>query len=56
MENPAARAFLDAQEEMHDIQKSVTRMVKKTLELGRVPSEEDISEGGSCGSGCGCHH
>ena len=28
----------------------------KTLELGAVPSEEDLAGGGSCGSGCGCHH
>jgi hypothetical protein len=30
--------------------------VSKTLELGAVPSAEDLAEGGSCGSGCGCHH
>jgi hypothetical protein len=29
--------------------------VSKTLELGRVPTEEDLDSGG-CGSGCGCGH
>lgn len=53
--NPVARGFLDAQEEMHKVQKSVTQYVSKTFELGRVPEESDL-ESGSCGSGCGCHH
>jgi cell fate (sporulation/competence/biofilm development) regulator YlbF (YheA/YmcA/DUF963 family) len=54
--NPVAKAFLDAQEETRQIQQQVGKLVGKTLELGRVPTEEDLSEGGSCGSGCGCHH
>ncbi|MGA3179262.1 MAG: YlbF family regulator [Verrucomicrobiota bacterium] len=54
--NPVAKGFLDAQDEMQQIQKQVTQRVSKTLELGRVPSEEELSKGGSCGSGCGCHH
>ena len=53
--NPVARGFLDAQEQMHKVQESVGQYVSKTFELGRMPSEEDLS-GGSCGSGCGCHH
>ena len=52
--NPVARAFLDAQQEMHKMQESVGQFVSKTFELGRLPSPEDFSEG-SCGSGCGCH-
>jgi cell fate (sporulation/competence/biofilm development) regulator YlbF (YheA/YmcA/DUF963 family) len=55
LNNPVARGFLDAQEEMQKVQESVQQYVSKTLELGRVPSPEDMSEG-SCGSGCGCHH
>jgi cell fate (sporulation/competence/biofilm development) regulator YlbF (YheA/YmcA/DUF963 family) len=54
--NPVAKGFMDAQEEMQQIQKQVTKLVSKTLELGRVPLEDELSEGGSCGSGCGCHH
>lgn len=52
--NPVARGFLDAQQEMHKMQESVGQFVSKTFELGRLPSPEDFSEG-SCGSGCGCH-
>ena len=55
--NPIAKGFVDAQEELHNIQKQITTYVSKTLELGHVPGEEDLtSGGGSCGSGCGCHH
>jgi cell fate (sporulation/competence/biofilm development) regulator YlbF (YheA/YmcA/DUF963 family) len=53
--NPVAQGFLDAQEELHKVQESVQQYVSKTLELGRVPTEEDLS-GGSCGHGCGCSH
>ena len=55
LKNPVASGFLDAQEEMHDLQHSVQKFVAKTIELGRIPSSEDLSEGGSCGHGCGCH-
>jgi len=34
---------------------TVKKMVGKTIELGRIPTAEDLAEGGSCGSGCGCH-
>jgi cell fate (sporulation/competence/biofilm development) regulator YlbF (YheA/YmcA/DUF963 family) len=54
LKNPVASGFLDAQEEMHDLQHSVQKFVAKTIELGRLPSEDDLSEG-SCGHGCGCH-
>lgn len=53
--NPVATGFLDAQQELHDIQESIHKHISKTLELGRVPTDEDLSEG-SCGHGCGCHH
>jgi cell fate (sporulation/competence/biofilm development) regulator YlbF (YheA/YmcA/DUF963 family) len=55
LKNPVAAGFLDAQEEMHELQSSVKKMVAKTVELGRIPTSEDLAEGGSCGSGCGCH-
>src|ERR1700691_4611981 len=32
--NPVAKGFMDAQDEMHQIQKQVTKLVSKTLELG----------------------
>ena len=52
--NPVAVGFLDAQEEMHDIQKSIQKRISKTIELGRLPAAADLEEG-SCGHGCGCH-
>jgi len=55
LNNPIARGFLDAQEELHEIQHSIQKYVSKTLELGRVPKAEDM-EDHSCGDGCGCHH
>ena len=55
--NPIARGFMDAQQQMQKIQESVSQLVTKTIELGRLPTESDLEpEGGSCGSGCGCHH
>jgi cell fate (sporulation/competence/biofilm development) regulator YlbF (YheA/YmcA/DUF963 family) len=55
LSNPVARNFLDAQEHMHDVQQAIHKQVNKTLELGRLPTSEDLEEG-SCGHGCGCHH
>jgi cell fate (sporulation/competence/biofilm development) regulator YlbF (YheA/YmcA/DUF963 family) len=55
LKNPVASSFLDAQEEMHELQSSVQKIVAKTIELGRIPVAEDLAEG-SCGHGCGCHH
>ncbi len=55
LKNPVATGFLDAQEEMHELQSTVKKTVAKTIELGRIPTSEELAEGGSCGSGCGCH-
>lgn len=54
--NPVAAGFIEAQREMHKVQEEINQYVSKTLELGRVPSEEEMSDGGGCGHGCGCHH
>lgn len=54
LQNPVARGFLDAQEELHQVQQSVHHYVNKTLELGRMPTEEE-AQSGSCGGGCSCH-
>jgi cell fate (sporulation/competence/biofilm development) regulator YlbF (YheA/YmcA/DUF963 family) len=54
LKNPVARGFLDAREELHELQHSIQKLVSKTLELGRMPTNEDLEEG--CGHGsCGCH-
>lgn len=54
MNNPVASAFIEAQDDLHHLQKSIQQLVGKTLELGRMPTEADLQ--GSCGHGCGCHH
>jgi len=55
LQNPVARGFLDAQEELHNVKHSIQSFVSKTLELGRLPTEEEAS--GGCGhGGCGCSH
>ncbi|HYG34295.1 MAG TPA: YlbF family regulator [Clostridia bacterium] len=58
LNNPVARGFLDAQEELQQVQHSVHHYVTKTLELGRLPTDEEAS--GKCGAhdqgGCGCGH
>jgi cell fate (sporulation/competence/biofilm development) regulator YlbF (YheA/YmcA/DUF963 family) len=53
--NPVAKNFVDAQQQMHEMQDQVNQYLSKTFELGRMPEEKDF-EGGSCGHGCGCHH
>lgn len=55
LQNPVARDFLDAQEELHQVQQSVHQYVNKTLELGRLPTDQELS-GDGCGHGCGCGH
>jgi len=55
LNNPVARGFLDAQEELHHVHHTINQYVSKTLELGRLPTESDFEE--ECGHGsCGCGH
>jgi cell fate (sporulation/competence/biofilm development) regulator YlbF (YheA/YmcA/DUF963 family) len=57
LSNPVARGFLDAQEELHEVKHSVHQFLNKTLELGRLPTEDDLCQGGGCGGhghGGGC--
>jgi hypothetical protein len=53
LNNPVARGFLDAQDELRQVQDSIRKYVTKTLEIGRVPEAEDFD---SCGAGCSCGH
>jgi len=65
LENKVANAFLDARQQMGQVQESVSKHVQLTFELGRVPLDEDLqaSSGGGCcgggggggGGGCGCN-
>lgn len=52
---PVADNFIKAQRQMHKIEKTVSGYVRKTFELGRVPTSDDFQEGG-CGPSCGCGH
>ena len=62
MENPIARDFLAARHELEELQQEISRWIGMTIEMGRVPSPEEVesasSGGGCCGGGgsggCGC--
>src|SRR5438477_5608980 len=43
--NHVARDFLDAQEKLHQVQESVQHYVSKTLELGRLPTDDEMNSG-----------
>ncbi len=54
--HPAIVAFVEAQQILQGIAESVSGYVTKTLEKGRVPTEEEVwGKSGGCGEGCGCH-
>lgn len=63
-ENDIARDFIAAREQLERLQKEIGRYVAMTLELGRVPTSDEIAashgHGGGCcgggGGGCGCSH
>ena len=64
LQNSVVTDFMSAQKELQEIQNTIGKMVSLTLELGRVPTADDIeaaSSGGGCcggggggGGGCGC--
>lgn len=58
-ENPLIGDFLDAQRELSDLQATLSEWIGKTIELGRIPEEDEIGNSGCCGGGggggCGCH-
>ena len=57
LRNNVASAFLDAQGELEALQRTIAKYITTTLEIGRVPTEAELSdEGGCCGGGCGCTH
>ena len=53
MENPVAKGFIEAQQEVQRMQDFLNQYVAKTFELGRVPQDSDFRSGCSDG-GCGC--
>jgi cell fate (sporulation/competence/biofilm development) regulator YlbF (YheA/YmcA/DUF963 family) len=53
-ENEIARDFLSAQRELETLQKQIGKYVGSTIELGRVPTVEELADkGGCCGGGGG---
>lgn len=56
--NPVSRDFLYGSQELDKIQDLVIKYVLKTIELERIPTEEDlVDQGCGCGGGggsCGC--
>jgi len=61
-DNKVAADFMDAQRTLESMQKDISKYVSMTLELGRVPTDDEIEEsqnsggccGGSGGGGGGC--
>lgn len=56
LDNSLAADFMDAQRALEGIQKNISQYIGMTLELGRVPTDEEIEEansGGCCGGGGG---
>ncbi len=58
MDNAVARDFLSAQRELENLQKEIGKYVSATIELGRVPTADDLASSGGCcggsGGGGGC--
>jgi cell fate (sporulation/competence/biofilm development) regulator YlbF (YheA/YmcA/DUF963 family) len=54
-ENEIARDFLSAQRELETLQKQIGKYVGGTIELGRLPTSDELAEksGGCCGGGGG---
>jgi cell fate (sporulation/competence/biofilm development) regulator YlbF (YheA/YmcA/DUF963 family) len=54
-ENEIARDFLSAQRELETLQKQIGKYVGGTIELGRLPTTDELAEksGGCCGGGGG---
>lgn len=57
-ENEIARDFLSAQRELEGLQKEISKYVGGTIELGRLPTAEELADKGGCcggnGGGGGC--
>lgn len=51
-DNKIAADFMDAQRTLEIMQKDIAKYVSTTLELGRVPTDEEIEEAKNAGGGC----
>jgi cell fate (sporulation/competence/biofilm development) regulator YlbF (YheA/YmcA/DUF963 family) len=54
-DNSVAKDFMTAQRELENLQKEISQYVSTTIELGRVPTAEDLASagGGCCGGNSG---
>ena len=48
MSNAVAKEFLDAQQSLQSVQSAIGKYVGLTLELVRVPAEDDFKDQGGC--------
>ena len=60
LNNEVAAEFSEAEGQMNSLFGTVTKLLQSTLQLGRVPSEDELNAqsgccGGGGGGGCGCH-
>jgi cell fate (sporulation/competence/biofilm development) regulator YlbF (YheA/YmcA/DUF963 family) len=59
LENQVARAFIETQGDLNQVQELVNRVISKSFELARVPERDELCCGDGdcdCGDGgCGCH-
>ena len=58
LSEPAVQSFMQARGMLQEIESFIMAYVSRTLELGRIPRENELSQqssGGGCGEGCGCH-
>lgn len=54
--NEVIASFMKAQDDLNEMAGTIMKHVTKTLELGRVPTPEDLGGGDCCNEGgCGCH-
>jgi cell fate (sporulation/competence/biofilm development) regulator YlbF (YheA/YmcA/DUF963 family) len=52
--NEVTSSFMNAEEALNSMASQISKQVGKTLELGRLPTPEDLEGGGCCGGGsCG---
>ena len=54
MANPVAIQFLEAQEEVQQVQDRIHQVIAKTFEVGRVPQSEDFDFCSDGFANCGC--
>ena len=60
LSEPAVQSFMEARGMLQEIESFIMAYVSRTLELGRIPRENELvanqgGGGGGCGEGCGCH-